>query len=60
MTGGRPAGALTVRVTTLVTSTKSGLFALRVTAKVPVFVGVPDIKPVAALTTRPFGSPVAE
>ena len=60
MTGGLPTGALTVSVTTFVTSTKSGLFALRVTVEVPVEVGVPDITPVAVLTTRPVGRPVAE
>ena len=36
-----------------------GLVALMVTAKVPVCVDVPLIKPVPVSTLRPFGNPLA-
>ena len=35
------------------------LVALSVTVEVPAAVGVPEIKPLVALTARPAGSPVA-
>ena len=35
------------------------LVALNVTVEVPAAVGVPEIKPLVALTDRPAGSPVA-
>jgi len=35
------------------------LVALKVTVEVPVAVGVPEITPVAVLSVRPAGSPVA-
>ncbi|MGA2986785.1 MAG: hypothetical protein ABSG32_23540 [Terriglobia bacterium] len=37
----------------------AALVALRVTAEVPVDVGVPEIKPVVLLTDSPAGNPVA-
>ena len=35
------------------------LVALSVTVEVPAVVGVPEIRPLAVLTARPAGSPVA-
>jgi hypothetical protein len=37
----------------------AALVALNVTVDVPAVVGVPEIKPVAVLTDRPAGNPVA-
>ena len=57
ITGGEPAG-LTVRVRVAV-PVPLALMAFKVTALVPDAVGVPVIAPLAVLTDRPDGSPVA-
>ena len=52
------AAAVTVKVNVAL-PVPALLVALNVTAEVPGAVGVPEIKPVAAFTDKPAGSPAA-